>query len=140
MKSGGYSGLCRAAQLAARRGQQMVAADQLLARCAGARGGDLGGIDALPVVEAGRSDALGGEQRVEARGSGLAAGAGLRGDPFGDREAVGTVGADRAGGAALRPAGGVEARRNPAVVILEAAGTVVERNAGDRRWCGSRCR
>src|SRR3954466_626604 len=80
---------------------------ELLAGAAFAGAGGLGGLDTLPVSEGHGVDAAGLEQEVEPAPAGAATVAPGRrggGDAVGDLEAVGAVGADRAGRPAPRPA------------------------------------
>src|SRR6185503_9170836 len=109
---------------AAKHAQPFMRTHELLARRAGARVGDLGLLDLAPVVVIGGHDAAALEQALEARRALALAGAsgGHRcGDLLGDFVAVRTVGADRPGWPAPRPADGVEPIGNAPALVDELA-------------------
>src|SRR6478672_8165392 len=115
-------------RLAAERLQPLLVADELLARGAGSGATGLGFLDFAPVVIVGRHHAAAFEQPFEALGAGPIARASRRhfsGDPVGDLIAVGPIGADRARGAAPRPADRVEPVGYLAAIVEEFAAAFV---------------
>src|SRR5690606_1194462 len=87
---------------------------------------------ALPVVEANRAQLALPQQPLQHRAPRLPARADIGRDLLGRQVAVGPVGADDAGGAALDPADGVQPRLDPAVDVHDHAAPCVERDALDR--------
>src|SRR5438270_5365675 len=121
-------------QLAADRLQPILMPNELFARGAGAGANGLGLLDLAPVVIVGRHDPSLLKQPLQTLDAGPVGGAPDRhggGDLVGDLIAVGAVGADGATRAAPRPADGVEAFGDAALLVDELA--ALKRYVGNGR-------